>query len=392
MKKYFVILYVLTFFLHVKGQAQNSVGIGGTPDASAQLDIKSNSSGLLMPRLTTAQRLALSATTNGLTVFDTDTKTYWFAKNGSWKEVHLSLPVSATLNSTTPLLAITNTSSASETALQLTAAEGTVVKGSAAATYSGVFGQNNENGKGVTGHNTANGTGVYARGLNGTALFADILNGTGDAGYLKQTNTTGKALVVEGNVRIFGSSVPPGIGKNFQCTNNGAGFWIMNPSGRIHAGFVSDGFQSSPALISNGVWTRYTAGAAEYNFTNSYTPATGVFKCPVNGFYKFNARMSFSYFYHVVQLVEYVRASGLRLMLKRNGTTSVIVTNIKDYYPDRVLREDALNIENHVHLLVGDEVWVECYQERQYAAGAGSPGSVQIYDGLFSGNIVWADE
>ncbi|MPT34860.1 MAG: hypothetical protein E2604_07185, partial [Flavobacterium sp.] len=53
------------------------VGIGTTmPDASSLLDMTSTSKGLLTPRMTTAQRTAITSPANGLLVYDTDIKSY----------------------------------------------------------------------------------------------------------------------------------------------------------------------------------------------------------------------------------------------------------------------------------------------------------------------------
>lgn len=54
-------------------QTSGSVGIGTTtPNASAALEIKSASQGLLPPRLTSAQRQAIASPAQGLLVFQTD--------------------------------------------------------------------------------------------------------------------------------------------------------------------------------------------------------------------------------------------------------------------------------------------------------------------------------
>jgi uncharacterized protein (TIGR02145 family) len=68
--------------------AQN-VGIGtSTPAASAQLDVSSTTKGFLLPRMTAAQRSAISSPTNGLLVYQTDYPSglYYF-NAGVWSSV-----------------------------------------------------------------------------------------------------------------------------------------------------------------------------------------------------------------------------------------------------------------------------------------------------------------
>src|SRR4051812_11016285 len=55
------------------GFAQNNVGIGTTtPNASALLELSSTSKGLLIPRMTQAQRNAIASPATGLLVYCTD--------------------------------------------------------------------------------------------------------------------------------------------------------------------------------------------------------------------------------------------------------------------------------------------------------------------------------
>jgi uncharacterized protein (TIGR02145 family) len=83
MKKVFTILPFL--FLIVMSKAQN-VGIGTTtPAASAQLDVNSTSKGFLPPRMTAAQRIAISSAADGLLVYQTDYPSgFYFFKGGVW--------------------------------------------------------------------------------------------------------------------------------------------------------------------------------------------------------------------------------------------------------------------------------------------------------------------
>lgn len=71
MKPFQSLLCIFLLLGAVEAQAQ--VGIGTTsPDASAQLDITSTVRGLLMPRMTAAQRALIGSPAEGLIVYQTD--------------------------------------------------------------------------------------------------------------------------------------------------------------------------------------------------------------------------------------------------------------------------------------------------------------------------------
>jgi hypothetical protein len=68
----------------------NNVGIGTTaPDASSALDVQSSSQGVLVPRMTTVQRLAIITPANGLLVYDTnfDCFFYYIAATAAWQNM-----------------------------------------------------------------------------------------------------------------------------------------------------------------------------------------------------------------------------------------------------------------------------------------------------------------
>ena len=84
MKKLFFFLSILFASKCITAQ---SVGIGtNTPNTSAQLDVSSTSKGLLIPRMTTAQRTAIAAPANGLMVYDTDFNEYHYFDGGTWRK------------------------------------------------------------------------------------------------------------------------------------------------------------------------------------------------------------------------------------------------------------------------------------------------------------------
>ncbi len=72
----FLGLFLITSFLYSQNVAIN--GSGASPAASAMLDISSTTSGLLIPRMITAQRTAIAAPATGLKVYDTTTGTFWY--------------------------------------------------------------------------------------------------------------------------------------------------------------------------------------------------------------------------------------------------------------------------------------------------------------------------
>ena len=74
----------------VLNQAVNaqSVGIGTeTPDPSAAVDVTSTTQGMLVPRMSTAQREMISTPAQGLLVFDLTTNSFWFRNSNSWVEL-----------------------------------------------------------------------------------------------------------------------------------------------------------------------------------------------------------------------------------------------------------------------------------------------------------------
>ena len=79
-----LILIFCSFFSY----SQN-VGIGTTtPHASAALDISDTSRGILIPRMTIAQRNGIQNPAEGLMVYQTDsTYGFWYWGRGSWKNI-----------------------------------------------------------------------------------------------------------------------------------------------------------------------------------------------------------------------------------------------------------------------------------------------------------------
>ncbi|MEO7313246.1 MAG: hypothetical protein ABIX01_22865 [Chitinophagaceae bacterium] len=79
---------LLTVFGHAQVVSGVAINDDATPaDASSMLDVKSNTKGLLTPRMTTAERQAIVLAATGLLVFDTDSLTFWFFNGAGWIEL-----------------------------------------------------------------------------------------------------------------------------------------------------------------------------------------------------------------------------------------------------------------------------------------------------------------
>ena len=77
---------VVLCFLSMTTNAQ--VGIGTVnPDDSAMLDVQSTTRGMLVPRMTSAERVAIAAPVNGLLVYDTSENAFFFYKGNVWTKL-----------------------------------------------------------------------------------------------------------------------------------------------------------------------------------------------------------------------------------------------------------------------------------------------------------------
>ena len=87
---------ILSFSLLIIGfKAQAQVGIGtNSPNASAQLEVSSTTKGFLPPRMTEAQKIAITNPVNGLVVYQTDAPSGLYLYNaGAWKILDVLLGV-----------------------------------------------------------------------------------------------------------------------------------------------------------------------------------------------------------------------------------------------------------------------------------------------------------
>jgi hypothetical protein len=89
MKKSFLTIAIALMCLHpLMHIAQVGINTtGATPDPSSMLDVNSSSKGVLIPRMTTSSRIAITSPAKGLLVYDSSLNNFWFHNGTSWNEL-----------------------------------------------------------------------------------------------------------------------------------------------------------------------------------------------------------------------------------------------------------------------------------------------------------------
>jgi hypothetical protein len=88
MKKFILLTMLMVGITSATINAQ--VGINednSQPDATAILDVKSTTKGVLIPRMTSTQKAAITTPATGLIVYDNTTSSFWYYNGAAWTEI-----------------------------------------------------------------------------------------------------------------------------------------------------------------------------------------------------------------------------------------------------------------------------------------------------------------
>lgn len=228
MKKTSLLLITTLFVVYSFSQ---NIGIGTTtPNASAMLDIKATSKGVLIPRMTGTERTATLNPVEGLMVYDsTDRNVYIYKRlQGGWKKADFDLPYAGTDNNNISFQ-VNNLAPAASAPIGILGRHSNAAVGLAlpAAVYGisnlsngvGVIGESSHpTGTGVYGTgplyglfgfsfgsvgvrgNSTNGFGVYGVSINSAGVYGLCNEATGVGVQGQNTSVTGKAIGVKGMV------------------------------------------------------------------------------------------------------------------------------------------------------------------------------------------------
>lgn len=175
-------LLVLSILLIATVGIAQSIGIGTTsPNSSAMLDVSSTTKGMLVPRMTTAQRTAIASPANGLIVYDTDTKSVWFYNGTSWINMvagggggGFTLPYNQTVNMSGTVFQLENSGTGN-----------TMMVGSTGGTGLNAYSVN----AAAINANSSNGFGIITTSLNSSALYAFNTNANNSFAAIRANNT-----------------------------------------------------------------------------------------------------------------------------------------------------------------------------------------------------------
>ncbi len=249
----YALLFTLLLFIETKDELfaqSNNVGIGTlNPAPSALLDIDAgpaNNKGVLVPRLTALQRLAIASPANSLLVFDTDSMCYLFyrSQTASW------------ISLCNVLGAIGSTGFTGSTGVS--GASGTVGN-------TGTYGST-----GASGANGLTGT----TGAVGSTGFTGAIGLTGASGSIGSTGGTG-VNGLTGYTGAVGSTGASGVIGPTGNANLPAGIIVMwsGTIANIPAGWaLCDGTLGTPNLLDMFILSVNTAeNPGSTGGTNSYT-------------------------------------------------------------------------------------------------------------------------
>jgi hypothetical protein len=274
MKQFFTLLAAV--LLTATTQAQ--VGVGTTtPDASAALDITSTTKGLLIPRMTTAQRNLISSPVTGLMIHNTDNgaiETYT-ATTGLWFKVGMGQGASIT-NTAVGINALNSNVVTEISGIGNNAYGYGALQFNTSGRYNTANGAAALNTNTTGNSNTANGAGALQFNTTGNANTA---NGTGALGF----NTTGDDNTANGDGALFSHTSGFGNTANGQDalrTNNGGGYNTANGSHALFSNTEGDynTANGQNALFSNNGNNNTANGqnALYQTTTGSDNTATGL--------------------------------------------------------------------------------------------------------------------
>ncbi|HUR30422.1 MAG TPA: hypothetical protein VMZ69_03260 [Saprospiraceae bacterium] len=428
-----------------------SIGVGTqTPNASSVFDISSTTKGLLIPRMTSAQRTAIPTPATGLLVFDTNTNQFYFYNGSSWNAIAgsgsaLTLPYEGTVDNPGTAFRITNsgnaiegnstsgnglnvssvtgaglnslsssgfgiiTSSTSSTALYAFSNNelptinstnsnglGVAIKGNSSA-HNAILGVSAGTSKaGIRGESTGpSGIGVFGTSTQATGygVYGNVGTGIGVYGFsssgtgVRANSGSGLALEVIGKLKISGGNTNPSNGAVLTSDASGNAVWKNN-----RVAFSAKGVADQMSGLADNFWLKMEYKTEEFDYANNFVPTVGT---PGTNSSVFTVTKNGLYHFDaacaVVSNTTGDCTAYLALILKRGGVTSFLGAKMgaPNHYYSLWTDFDIL-VSRDVALQTGDQVWVEVMQYNTDDA-SGHASTSNFIPTFFNGHLLIED-
>jgi hypothetical protein len=199
---------------------------------------------------------------------------------------------------------------------------------------------------------------------------------TGIAGRFYQPSTEGKALAIEGNLKISGGTTNPGAGKVLTSDDAGNATWQHSQAVAFRASGMRDNVKQTFAPYTAKKVLFYQQ--ARYNVGNAYDAENSIFFPPFAGVYHFNVQLDW---------MEMYSTSHIEIKLLRGGQ----ITTIAEKRTGTMNTEEVLGFESpslvlDIALQPNDAVWVVIRQLALYDEVVSL--SPEGYKCWFSGHLV----
>lgn len=253
--------------------AQDNVGIGTTtPEPTAALDVQSNDKGVLVPRLTTAQRTDIASPAEGLMVYDTDEECFFYFKaSTNWESLCASGTGSGTSGPHNTLNQAYNEGGAGAGRV-ITANNGSVEINHTSIAVDNkalMVNTNQTQSFGIDATNTGTGVSVRARNTNAantfSALQAETNSSDANTSAIIGSNS-GAGYGVSGQIPATATGGSAVLGNNLRTTGG--------------SGVRGEGFNGTVGL------SNYSLGFGVYGYNGATTgDAVGTYGIGINGVY-----------------------------------------------------------------------------------------------------------
>lgn len=223
---------------------------------------------------------------------------------------------------------------------------------------------------------TAQGTGVRGRSYTTNSIAVEGITVSGTGVKARATSTSGRALDVDGNVRITGGNTNPGAGKILTSDASGNATW----EAPLKVAFKT--VAASSMSVPHSSW--FTPSTNEvFDVSGNYNPNNAAtdpntFIAPVSGYYQFFAYVVYFYSSNVNNMTD------LQIRYTINGApTSSRSLSAAQVFP--TFSTMAGNYTELMHLNAGEKVKLQIYQTN------GGSASVQLSRFESWGKLEFAD-